>query len=54
MEIQNHKRTLFVGGLSDQVNNKLLFGAFIPFGEIVQVDIAKNPGNSEFTVKHLC
>eukprot|EP00906_Rhabdomonas_costata_P004090 RCo006123 len=33
------KRTLYVGGLDEQVNEGILRAAFIPFGEIVGVQI---------------
>eukprot|EP01112_Ceratiomyxa_fruticulosa_P021268 TRINITY_DN7423_c0_g1_i2.p1 TRINITY_DN7423_c0_g1~~TRINITY_DN7423_c0_g1_i2.p1 ORF type:complete len:177 (-),score=49.90 TRINITY_DN7423_c0_g1_i2:163-621(-) len=34
-----HKRTLFVAGFDEQVNESVLRGAFIPFGELVDVMI---------------
>ena len=34
--------TLFVGGLDDQVTEDILFAAFIPFGPLRSVQIAKN------------
>mmetsp|Transcript_25760 Transcript_25760/g.64690 ORF Transcript_25760/g.64690 Transcript_25760/m.64690 type:complete len:121 (+) Transcript_25760:78-440(+) len=33
------KRTLYVGGLEESVDDKLLHSAFIPFGELVAVQI---------------
>lgn len=39
MQTVNHKRTLYVGGLAEEVCEPLLRAAFIPFGEIVQVEI---------------
>ena len=48
MQAQNNKRTLYVGGLSPEVTERLLFGAFVPFGEISTVNIAVTPGNSEY------
>ena len=47
METQNDKRTLFISGLSEEVSEKLLFGAFIPFGDIVSVNIPSSK-NSMF------
>ncbi|KAL8694393.1 MAG: hypothetical protein Q9218_000959 [Villophora microphyllina] len=35
------KSTVFVGGLENSVNEKLLADAFLPFGEIVDVTIPK-------------
>lgn len=37
-------RTLYVGGLDESVDESLLQAAFIPFGEIVEVEIAREPG----------
>jgi RNA recognition motif-containing protein len=34
--------TLFVGGLDDQVTEDILFAAFIPFGPLKSVQVAKN------------
>lgn len=33
------KLVIYVGGLDDTVNDKVLFAAFIPFGEIKTIDI---------------
>ena len=35
------KSTLYVGGLDNAVNQKILADAFVPFGEIVEVTIPK-------------
>ncbi len=35
------KATVFVGGLSNEVNSQTLHDAFIPFGEIVDVSLPK-------------
>jgi peptidyl-prolyl isomerase E (cyclophilin E) len=35
----NKKRTLYVGGFGEEVNEKLLHAAFIPFGEIVDISL---------------
>lgn len=40
-DIEN--RTLYVGGLSENVDESLLQAAFIPFGEIVEVEVAREP-----------
>eukprot|EP00727_Mastigamoeba_balamuthi_P001981 m51a1_g11780 putative peptidyl-prolyl cis-trans isomerase e (138) ;mRNA; f:289141-289631 len=37
-----HKRTLYVGGLDDSVDETVLQAAFIPFGDIVDVQIPKD------------
>lgn len=33
------KRVLYVGGLAEEVDDKLVHAAFIPFGEIKQIDL---------------
>ena len=33
------KLIIYVGGLDDSVNDKILFSAFIPFGEIKSIDV---------------
>lgn len=33
------KRVLYVGGLEDEVTDKLVHAAFVPFGEIQQIDV---------------
>ena len=35
------KSTVFIGGLDNRVNQNLLYEAFIPFGEIVEVTLPK-------------
>lgn len=35
----NNKRTVYVGGLAEEVDEKILNAAFIPFGDIVDVQI---------------
>ncbi|CAJ0587340.1 unnamed protein product, partial [Mesorhabditis spiculigera] len=35
----NRKRTLYVGGFSEEVTEKILMGAFVPFGEIIAISI---------------
>jgi peptidyl-prolyl isomerase E (cyclophilin E) len=35
----NRKKTLYVGGISHEIDEKILTMAFIPFGEIVGVSI---------------
>ena len=37
--VVNEKRTLYVGGLDQAVDEKLLYSAFIPFGDLLQVQI---------------
>lgn len=36
---QANKRTVYVGGLADEVDEKVLKAAFIPFGDIIDVQI---------------
>lgn len=38
-DIDDTKRTLFVGGFPSQVNEKILHAAFIPFGDITHIQI---------------
>lgn len=40
-DIEN--RTLYVGGLDESVDESLLQAAFIPFGDIVEVEVAREP-----------
>lgn len=35
----NSKRTVYVGGLADEVDEKVLNAAFVPFGDLVDVQI---------------
>lgn len=37
--MSNDKRTIYVGGLADEVNEQLLNAAFIPFGDIADIQI---------------
>uniref|UniRef100_A0A336K2F9 Peptidyl-prolyl cis-trans isomerase E n=1 Tax=Culicoides sonorensis TaxID=179676 RepID=A0A336K2F9_CULSO len=37
--MSNDKRTIYVGGLADEVTEKLLNDAFIPFGDITEVQM---------------
>lgn len=37
--MSNSKRTLYVGGLAEDVNSDLLRSAFSPFGDLVEVNI---------------
>ncbi|OQV13568.1 Peptidyl-prolyl cis-trans isomerase E [Hypsibius exemplaris] len=34
-----HKRTIYIGGLNEEVDDKFLHAAFIPFGPIISVEI---------------
>jgi peptidyl-prolyl isomerase E (cyclophilin E) len=38
----NDKRTIYVGGLADEVNEKLIQEAFIPFGDITEVQLPQD------------
>lgn len=35
----NNKRTIYVGGLAEEVDEKTLNAAFIPFGDVVDIQI---------------
>lgn len=35
----NSKRTVYVGGLAEEVDEKVLNAAFIPFGDIIDIQI---------------
>ncbi|XP_014298966.1 peptidyl-prolyl cis-trans isomerase E isoform X1 [Microplitis demolitor] len=37
--MSNTKRTVYVGGLAEEVDEKILNAAFIPFGEIIDIQI---------------
>ncbi|XP_074106723.1 peptidyl-prolyl cis-trans isomerase E isoform X1 [Cotesia typhae] len=37
--MNNTKRTIYVGGLAEEVDEKILHAAFIPFGEIIDIQI---------------
>ncbi|KAI8337243.1 peptidyl-prolyl cis-trans isomerase E [Chlamydoabsidia padenii] len=39
------KNILYVGGLDDNVTQSILHSAFIPFGDIVSVELALDPGS---------
>ncbi|KAF9309506.1 hypothetical protein BKA57DRAFT_474068 [Linnemannia elongata] len=39
----SNKSTLFVGGLDEQVTPQILHAAFIPFGDITQIEIPSDP-----------
>nr|CAI5822028.1 unnamed protein product [Callosobruchus analis] len=39
MSSSNNKRTIYVGGLAEEVDEKILNAAFIPFGDIIDVQI---------------
>ena len=45
------KATLYIGGLDDAVNERILADAFLPFGEVVDVSIPK-PENPSPTNQH--
>lgn len=36
------KRTLYIGGLADEVDQRILHAMFIPFGDIVDIQIPMN------------
>jgi peptidyl-prolyl isomerase E (cyclophilin E) len=39
MDNPNDKPVIYVGGLDDQVDEKILHSAFIPFGEIKTIEM---------------
>lgn len=39
IEIMSDKRTVYVGGLADEVTEQLVNDAFIPFGDIVEIQM---------------
>eukprot|EP00298_Acanthocystis_sp_HF-20_P004649 c14978_g1_i1.p1 GENE.c14978_g1_i1~~c14978_g1_i1.p1 ORF type:complete len:136 (+),score=74.15 c14978_g1_i1:37-444(+) len=41
------KRTLYVGGLADEVDEEKLRGAFIPFGDLVSVNLPRDMANQK-------
>ncbi|CAI2176936.1 16441_t:CDS:2 [Funneliformis geosporum] len=45
MKDNNNKSTIYVGGLDDQVNEQILHAAFIPFGDIVEIQIPPDPAS---------
>lgn len=38
----NDKRTIYVGGLSEEVSEKLIEQAFIPFGDITEIQLPQD------------
>ncbi|KAI9264286.1 hypothetical protein BDA99DRAFT_52519 [Phascolomyces articulosus] len=40
-----NKSTLFVGGLDQEVTEAILHAAFIPFGDIVSIQLTVDPGS---------
>ncbi|TPX34049.1 hypothetical protein SmJEL517_g03216 [Synchytrium microbalum] len=40
-----NKSTIFIGGLDDNVTKDLLYAAFIPFGDIVEVQLPPDPSS---------
>lgn len=38
----NEKNTIYVGGLADEVNDKLLHDIFIVFGDISEIQVRKS------------
>ena len=49
MDNPNDKPVIYVGGLDDQVDERVLHSAFIPFGEIINIEI---PPDYENHTKH--
>ena len=42
--MSNTKKILYVGGIDEIIDQRLLTAAFIPFGDIVEVQIPLDPG----------
>ncbi|KAI8823338.1 peptidyl-prolyl cis-trans isomerase E [Fimicolochytrium jonesii] len=40
---KNNKTTVYVGGLDDQITEQILHAAFLPFGDILEVQIPPDP-----------
>jgi peptidyl-prolyl isomerase E (cyclophilin E) len=47
MSVINQKTTLFVGGLTSQATESILHAAFIPFGDIVKIQIPTDSETNE-------
>ncbi|KAJ1918644.1 hypothetical protein IWQ60_007453 [Tieghemiomyces parasiticus] len=43
--LEKRKTVVFVSGLTNQVNEKVLLAAFLPFGEIVEIHIPPDPAS---------
>jgi len=41
----NNKTTLFVSGLGPEVDETILYAAFLPFGEILHTQIPTDPSS---------
>lgn len=52
MDNPNDKPVIYVGGLDDQVDEKVLHSAFIPFGEIktIEMPLDHNTGLLNFII----
>ncbi|KAI9096954.1 peptidyl-prolyl cis-trans isomerase E [Phlyctochytrium arcticum] len=44
---KNNKKTVYIGGLDDTLTEKTLHAAFIPFGDIVEVQIPPDPSSRQ-------
>lgn len=47
------KRTLYIGGLDDNVDKTILHAAFIPFGELRTVEIPKDRATGKSWFSHI-
>ncbi|KAI8900828.1 peptidyl-prolyl cis-trans isomerase E-like protein [Globomyces pollinis-pini] len=47
VSVVNPKTTLFVGGLLQTVNEQIVNAAFIPFGEIIKIQLPRDTDNPE-------
>lgn len=48
MDKPREKRVLYVGGLDEEATEDMVCAAFIPFGDIVEVNIPKDFKESEY------
>lgn len=48
MDKPREKRVLYVGGLDEEATEEMVCAAFIPFGDIVEVNIPKDFKESEY------
>jgi peptidyl-prolyl isomerase E (cyclophilin E) len=45
--LPNEKRTVYVGGLDDTINREILYAAFLPFGDLIDVYLPPDPHVSD-------
>ena len=47
MADQSEKLIIYIGGLDDTVDEKILHSAFIPFGEIKSIELPLDPSTGK-------